>query len=247
MYVNTSVDLKNSVIYAANPYNTDFARRVAFLQTDDTSCSFTCDRTEFIGRNGTLKKPAAMLNSRLSGKKGVALDPCAAIQVNFELSAGMGREIIFRLGTGRDLEDANKTIHRFRGSAPAYAALEAVWQYWNHTLGAVQIETPEPSINILANGWILYQTLACRVWARTGYYQSGGAFCFRDQLQDVMALIHTKPVLLREHLLLFASRQFLEGDVQHWWHPPGGKGVRTHCSDDYLWLPLAACRYVIST
>ena len=247
MYVNTSVDLKNSVIYAANPYNTDFARRVAFLQTDDTSCSVTCDRTEFIGRNGTLKNPAAMSNSQLSGKKGVALDPCAAIQVKFELTAGMGREIIFRLGTGQDLEDANKTIHRFRGSAQAYTALEAVWQYWNHTLGAVQIETPDPSINILANGWLLYQTLTCRVWARTGYYQSGGAFGFRDQLQDVMALIHTKPVLLREHLLLFASRQFLEGDVQHWWHPPIGKGVRTHCSDDYLWLPLAACRYVIST
>jgi len=247
MYVNTSADLKNSVIYAANPYNTDFAQRVAFLQTDDTSCSVTCDRTEFIGRNGTLKKPAAMSNSRLSGKKGVALDPCAAIQVNFELSAGMSHEVIFRLGAGHDLDDANNIIHRFRGSTPAYAALEAVWQYWNHTLGAVQVETSDSSINILANGWLLYQTLACRVWARTGYYQSGGAFGFRDQLQDVMALIHTKPVLLREHLLLFASRQFHEGDVQHWWHPPVGKGVRTHCSDDYLWLPLAACRYVIST
>jgi cyclic beta-1,2-glucan synthetase len=247
MYVNTSADLKNSVIYAANPYNTDFAQRVAFLQTDDTSCSVTCDRTEFIGRNGTLKKPAAMSNSRLSGKKGVALDPCAAIQVNFELSAGMSHEVIFRLGTGNDLEDANNIIHRFRGSAPAFAALEAVWQYWNHTLGAVRVETPDPSINILANGWLLYQTLSCRVWARTGFYQSGGAFGFRDQLQDVMALIHTEPHLLREHLLLFSSRQFHEGDVQHWWHPPLGRGVRTHCSDDYLWLPLATCRYVIST
>ena len=188
-----------------------------------------------------------MLRSRLSGKKGVALDPCAAIQVSFEIAAGQEREIIFRLGSGRNMEDANNLIRRFRGSGSARTALEAVWQYWNHTLGAVQIETPDPSLNVLANGWLLYQTLACRIWARSGYYQSGGAYGFRDQLQDVMALIHTKPDLLREHLLLFASRQFLEGDVQHWWHPPVGRGVRTHCSDDYLWLPLATCRYVTAT
>jgi cellobiose phosphorylase len=247
MHVNTSVDLNSSVIYATNPYNSEFADRVAFLQTDDTSSSITCDRTEFIGRNGTLKNPAAMLSSRLSGKNGVALDPCAAIQVPFEIAAGQRREIIFRLGTGMDMEDANNLIHRFRGSGPAYTALEAVWQYWKHTLGAVKIETPDLSINVLANGWLLYQTLACRIWARSGYYQSGGAFGFRDQLQDVMALIHTKPKLLREHLLLSASRQFPEGDVQHWWHPPVGRGVRTHCSDDYLWLPLATCRYVLGT
>ena len=247
MHVNTSVDINNNVIYAANPYNPEFSRRVAFLQTDETSCSITCDRTEFIGRNGTLKNPAAMLHSRLSGKNGVALDPCAAIQVYFDLASGQGREIIFRLGTGKNLEDANTIIQRFRFSAPAYTALEAVWRYWNNTLGSVQIETPDPSINVLANGWLLYQTLACRVWARSGYYQSGGAYGFRDQLQDVMALIHARPDLLREHLLLFASRQFGEGDVQHWWHPPAGRGVRTHCSDDYLWLPLATCRYVLST
>ena len=145
------------------------------------------------------------------------------------------------------MEDANSLIHRFRGSDIAYTALQAVWQYWSHTLGAVQIETPDLSLNVLVNGWLLYQTLACRLWARSGYYQSGGAFGFRDQLQDVMSLIHTKPNILRENLLLFASRQFPEGDVQHWWHPPSGRGVRTHCSDDYLWLPLATCRYVIGT
>jgi cellobiose phosphorylase len=247
MHINTSVDLNNSVIYAANPYNRDFAERVVFLQTDEPVSSLTCDRTEFLGRNGSIKSPAALLRTRLSGKKGVALDPCAAIQVAFEIAAGQEHETIFKLGTSPNMYEASNLARRFRGSASARGELEAVWQFWNQTINAVQIETPDHATNILANGWLIYQTLACRLWARSGYYQSGGAYGFRDQLQDAMALVHTRPYLLREHLLLFASRQFLEGDVQHWWHPPAGRGVRTHCSDDYLWLPLAVSRYVITT
>ncbi|HEX9119403.1 MAG TPA: glycosyl hydrolase family 65 protein, partial [Terriglobales bacterium] len=247
MHVASEIAPKGAALFARNPYNTEFAGRVGFFAADDPKQTVTCDRAEFLGRNGTLRSPAAMSRSRLAGKVGAALDPCAAIQVPFELAGGQEREIIFTLGMGQDAEDASSLVRRFCGAAAARAALEAVWQYWKHTLGAVQVETPDASLDALANGWLVYQTLACRLWGRSAHYQPGGAFGFRDQLQDGMALIHAQPRLVREHLLRCASRQFPEGDVQHWWHPPAGRGVRTHCSDDYLWLPLATCRYVLST
>ncbi len=247
MHVITAKDANTGALFARNPYNTEFAGRVGFFDVDDARRTVSGDRTEFLGRNGTLRNPAALGRARLSGRVGAALDPCAALQVPFELADGQECEIIFTLGAGRDAGDASHLVQRFRGEAAAREALEAVWQYWKHTLGAVYVETPDPALNLLTNGWLLYQTLACRLWARSGYYQPGGAFGFRDQLQDVMALLHTEPRLVREHLLLSASRQFPEGDVQHWWHPPSGRGVRTHCSDDFLWLPLATCRYVSMT
>ncbi len=247
MHVVTEIDPGSGALFARNPYNTEFADRVAFFDVDDATRTVSGDRTEFLGRNGTLRNPAAMTRSWLPGKMGAALDPCAAIQVAFEIGDGQEREIVFTLGLGRDGDDAINMVNRFRGSAAARDALEAVWRYWKRTLGAVRVETPDPSLDVLANGWLLYQTLTCRLWARNGYYQPGGAFGFRDQLQDVMALIHSEPHLVRDHLLLCAARQFTEGDVQHWWHPPSGRGVRTHCSDDFLWLPLATSRYVLNT
>ncbi|MEP7154563.1 MAG: glucoamylase family protein [Betaproteobacteria bacterium] len=246
MHVVSDIDPLSGGLYARNAYNSEFSDRVSFFDTDDATRTFTGDRTEFIGRNGTLRNPAAMSRTHLSNKVGAGLDPCAAIQVAFELADGEERVSIFRLGAGRNIGDAREMLKRHRGPAVARETLEKVHQYWLQTLSAVQVDTPDPSINLLANGWLLYQTLACRIWARSGYYQSGGAYGFRDQLQDTMALIHAEPRLVREHLLLCASRQFREGDVQHWWHPPTGRGVRTHCSDDYLWLPLVACRYVLS-
>ena len=247
MHVVTEIDAANGALYARNRYNTEFAESVAFFDVDDGTRTATGDRTEFLGRNGTLKHPAAMTQARLSGKIGAGLDPCGAMQVNFDLVDGQEREVTFRLGLGRNTEDVRQLVQRFRGAAANRHALDAVHQYWNHTLGAVQIQTPNQAVNILANGWLVYQTLACRVWARSGYYQSGGAYGFRDQLQDTMALIHAEPKLVREHLLRSAGHQFREGDVQHWWHPPADRGVRTHCSDDYLWLPLVTCRYVLGT
>ncbi|MEK7802713.1 MAG: glycosyl hydrolase family 65 protein, partial [Pseudomonadota bacterium] len=244
----TDIDPTTGAVFARNTYNTEFSNRIAFFDVDDILRTVTGDRREFIGRNGSLQHPSAMGRVRLSGNVGAALDPCAAIQVPFDLADGQSHQITFKLGVaGRRTEEASNLIRRFRGPTAAYNALEAVHNQWSDLLGAVQIETPDASLNILTNGWLMYQTIACRLWARSGYYQSGGAFGFRDQLQDVMALIHNKPQLLRSQLLLHAAHQFVEGDVQHWWHPPSNRGVRTKCSDDYLWLPLATCRYVTAT
>ncbi|MES2892936.1 MAG: glucoamylase family protein [Bacteroidota bacterium] len=247
MHITTELDPATGAILASNAYNTEFTGRVAFFDVDDPNKSFTCDRLEFIGRNGTLANPECMSKTRLSGKIGAALDPCAALQVAFDLAEDEEHQVIFRLGAGKTMQEALEVIERFEGSGAAQQAIKKVNQFWGEVMSNVQIETPDPAVNILANGWLTYQTIACRIWARSGFYQSGGAFGFRDQLQDSLSLLHTRPKMVRQQILLHASRQFREGDVQHWWHPPLGRGVRTTCSDDYLWLPFAASRYVITT
>ncbi|NQT60426.1 MAG: cyclic beta 1-2 glucan synthetase [Bacteroidetes bacterium] len=247
MHVVTEVDSGTGALFARSWHNTEFAGTTVFLDVTGDNRTVTGDRTEFIGRNGTLANPEAMTRVNLSGVTGPAHDPCAAIQVPFVLANGKECEIVFKLGAGSNTDEASALVHRFQTTDSVREALDEVRSYWNHATSKVQLETPDASLNVLANGWLVYQVLSCRLWGRSGFYQSGGAFGYRDQLQDVMALVYTEPTIVREHILLCAAHQFVEGDVQHWWHPPAGRGSRTHCSDDYLWLPLATCRYISIT
>ncbi len=243
-HVVTEVDHRTGALLARNSYDAEFASRVAFLDASEENRSVSGDRTEVIGRNRGLDDPAGLHRVRLSGRAGAAHDPCFALQVAIDLADGQKRELAYTFGSGRDRDDARHLVTRFRGVGAARKALDGVWKYWARTLGAVHVQTPDPKLDFLVNGWLVYQVLASRMWGRSGFYQSGGAFGFRDQLQDAMALVHAEPVLLRDQIVRCASRQFREGDVQHWWHPPLGRGVRTRISDDYLWLPYAVCRYV---
>ncbi len=231
-------------IFAKNTYNNEFAQRVAFLTSSEDNNSFTCDRKEFIGRNGSMANPAALNRTNLGNKSGGRFDPCGAIQSSFDLKPNTEREIIILIGQGENEEEARHLSEFYQISENANNALLAVNNYWNETLGTLTIKTPDASMNMLVNRWLLYQTLACRIWARTAFYQSGGAFGYRDQLQDVMAMVYSHPEITRDQIKLAASRQFHEGDVQHWWHPPTGRGVRTRFSDDLLWLPFVVNYYI---
>ncbi|MDD5553109.1 MAG: glucoamylase family protein [Candidatus Omnitrophica bacterium] len=244
MHILTEIDPKSGALFARNPYNKEFPNRAVFLDVSEPTRFVSGDRIECIGRNATMASPSMMYRDRLSGKVGAGIDPCAATQVKFELEDSRQKEIVFTFGSGRTVDEARELVRRFGGIEAARQELERVWEYWKRTLGVVYVETPDASINFLVNGWLQYQVISCRLTGRSGFYQSGGAFGFRDQLQDVMALLHSKPEMVREQLLNFAAHQFVEGDVQHWWHPPSGRGVRSQCSDDYLWLPLVTCLYV---
>jgi cyclic beta-1,2-glucan synthetase len=247
MQLTTELNSETGALLAGNAYNSDFGNYISFFDTDDPLKTYTTDRAEFLGRNGTYKNPEAMGKAKLSGRTGATQDACGVLQSVMDLTDSEERMLVFRLGAGRDQFSAIQTIRNCRGVSAAENALARVKKLWIDSLSVVQVNSPDLSINFLFNGWLNYQTLGSRIWGRSGFYQSGGAFGFRDQLQDSLSLMHNRPDLVKQQILLSASRQFREGDVQHWWHPPMGRGVRTTCSDDYLWLPYVVSRYVKHT
>ena len=246
-FIITERDEDTGALFARNPWNADFGEHVAFADFCGRQTAWTCDRTEFLGRNGSFHNPAALQRGvSLSGRIGAGLDPCAVLQTTVELVPDQEVELVFFLGQSVNRESAESLLQRLRATVPR-EILNEVKTNWGKLLTTVQVRTPDAAMNIMLNGWLLYQTLACRYWARAAFYQAGGAYGFRDQLQDGMAIALVAPDLAREHILRAAARQFIEGDVQHWWHPPSGRGVRTHFSDDRIWLPYVVSHYAAVT
>jgi cyclic beta-1,2-glucan synthetase len=243
-FVVTEIDSETGAMLARNHWSAEYGSRIAFADLAGRQVVYTGDRKEFVGRDGTLDHPAALEDAaRLSSRVGAGLDPCCALQTRIELAPNEETEVVFFLGEASTKAEAVALITRYR-TADLDAELRSVTGFWDDILGAVQVRTPDRAMDLLLNRWLLYQTLSCRVWARAACYQVSGAYGFRDQLQDVMALCASKPEVTREHLLRAAARQFIEGDVQHWWHPPSGQGVRTRTSDDPSWLAYASAHYV---
>lgn len=244
MHVVTAWDDEAQALIARNDYHPDYAEQVAFVALNAQVDSYSADRTAFLGRNRSMSNPAAMERTRLSRRTGAGLDPCAALQANLKLAPGERTEITFMLGQAASLDRVHELVLAYQEGEALDAALAQTKTWWDGRLGAIQVHTPELAEDFLINRWLLYQTLSCRIWGRSAFYQSSGAFGFRDQLQDVMALLYSHPEMAREHILMAAGRQFKEGDVQHWWHPPGGAGIRSRISDDLLWLPYVVAQYI---
>ena len=243
-FVTTEIDAETGAMFARNPWSAGFGSRVAFADLRGRRMDWTGDRREFLGRNGTLENPAALASAApFSNTVGAGLDPCAALRTTLVLPANARVEIVFFLGEATSAQEARRLITRYR-TKDLDVVLSEVGRHWDDVLGAVQVKTPDRAMDIVLNGWLLYQTLSCRIWARSAFYQASGAYGFRDQLQDGMALTAARPALTREHLLRAAARQFVEGDVQHWWLPHSGQGVRTRISDDRAWLAYAVAHYV---
>lgn len=243
-FIVTGLDEATNALLARNPWSTAFSGRVAFADLSGRQTAWTADRTEFLGHNGSAEAPAALFGGTpLSGAVGAGFDPCAAMQCFVELAPGETLEVVALLGECGSIEEARALVLRYR-AADLDAVLDAVTGHWDTLLGAVQVKTPDRAMDIMLNGWLLYQTLACRIWARAAFYQASGAYGFRDQLQDNMALTFARPAATRQHLLRAAARQFAEGDVQHWWLPHTGQGVRTRISDDCVWLAFATATYI---
>lgn len=244
IHILTEWDLESQALFAYNRYHPDFGSHMAFACCTPLPKSYSANRTEFLGRNGSLSHPAALKRKSLSALTGAALDPCAALQVKLELAPGEKTEVEFILGYAPNAETARKLILTCREKGFAEHKAEETKNWWDKRLSTVQVELPDLAINFALNRWLLYQNLSCRFWGRAAFYQSSGAYGFRDQLQDAMALLYAAPEIAREHILKTAAHQFEEGDVQHWWHPPSNGGVRTRISDDLLWLPYVTAQYV---
>ncbi len=245
--VRTEFDEETQSMFARNYFDEDFAQNVAFASISERVAYYTADRREFLGRNGTISSPAALERAGLSGAIGATIDPCCALQVSVNIGPGETRDIVMLLGAAESEDAVRKIIGCHRTSAAAITAVDSNTNAWEKRLTTIRVRTPEPTFDLMVNKWALYQALSCRMWARTALYQSSGAFGFRDQLQDVMAFVYTDPALAREHIVRAASRQFVEGDVQHWWHPQTGRGVRTRFSDDLVWLPYVIDHYITVT
>jgi len=243
-HISTSYDSESGAVLAGQWWNGGLTDRVAFAASSPQSATHSGDRTQFLGRNGSVGSPAALSKTKLDNRVGAGMDPAAALQVPVELAPGAQVDIVFLLGEAESVEAMRALVQRYRTAEEVEGALQATRAWWDSLLGAIQVHTPILSVDLMLNHWLLYQSLSCRFWGRTALYQSSGAFGYRDQLQDSMALLYAAPRIARAHILVAASRQFLEGDVQHWWHPDNGMGVRSRCSDDLLWLPFVTARYV---
>jgi len=246
-FVVSEYDAADHVLLARNAWNPEFAERVAFLAASLPPLSLTTDRQHFLGREGDLRQPAGLLRWDLGDGIDASAAPCAALQVHLDIDAEGTAEVVFLLGQGDDRAEAERLLRHWREPGQVDQAVEALQQHWDRLLGAIQVRTPDPAFDLMVNRWLLHQTIASRLQARAGFHQASGAIGFRDQLQDVLSLLHADPGRARAHLLTCAARQFEEGDVLHWWHPPLDRGVRTRCSDDLLWLPYATGRYVAAT
>jgi cyclic beta-1,2-glucan synthetase len=245
--VLTRLDADTGAQFASNPALMDFGSRVAFCDLGGRQQFSSDSRHEFLGRNGSMAAPGGVRSfAEWSERNGRGQDPCCAFAVTLELQPGAAEELVFVLGQAADEATARVLVRKYR-ALDSGIALARVQARWDDLLGTIQIKTPDRALDLLFNRWLLYQTAGCRVWGRAAFYQAGGAFGFRDQLQDSMALTFCAPGQVRAHLLRSAARQFIEGDVQHWWHPPSGRGVRTHFSDDRVWLPFAAHHYIKTT
>jgi cyclic beta-1,2-glucan synthetase len=244
LHIQTSLDRDSGAILARQYWNGAYSGHIAFASCSPAPVSYSGDRNQILGRNRSVSKPAALERDHLDNRVGAGMDPGVALQLEVALDVGEESEVVFFLGQTETVNECRAMLNRYQTAAQVEQALSATRDYWDSVLGAVQVQTPLLSVDLLMNRWLFYQTLSCRFWARSAFYQSGGAIGFRDQLQDSLAFVYAAPELTRAHLLAAAARQFVEGDVQHWWHPETGMGVRTRCSDDMLWLPFAVAHYV---